>query len=376
MMKRLENIYRLGVKELFSLRRDPVMLALIVWAFSFAIYAAATGISHDLRNGSIAIVDEDRSQLSMRIRQAFLPPYFKEPELISFNDIDAGMDTGRYTFVVVIPDDFEADVFAGRYPEIQVDIDATAMMQAGIGSNYISSILAQELRWSVSGGDEVSDAPMELKIRFAFNPNLTSSWFASIMEIINQVTLLSIVLSGAALIREREHGTIEHLLVMPLTPFEIMVAKVWASGLVIIIAVGLSLWVVVEILLHVPIAGSIPLFLGGTVLYLFFTTALGIFIATIAKTMPQFGLLFILVGLPMVTLSGTTTPIESQPEPIQTIMQVVPSTHFVSFTQAILYRGAGFDAVWPKFALVAAVGGVFFALAALRFRKSIAVTRS
>lgn len=163
---------------------------------------------------------------------------------------------------------------------------------------------------------------------------------------------------------------------MPLTPFEIMVAKVWASGLVILIAVGLSLWVVVEILLQVPIAGSIPLFLGGTVLYLFFTTALGIFIATIAKTMPQFGLLFILVGLPMVTLSGTTTPIESQPQLIQTIMQLVPSTHFVSFTQAILYRGAGFDAVWPKFALVAAVGGVFFALAALRFRKSIAVTRS
>jgi ABC-2 type transport system permease protein len=329
-----------------------------------------------LRNGSIAIVDEDRSQLSMRIRQAFLPPYCKEPELISFKDIDTGMDTGRYTFVVVIPDDFEADVFAGRYPEIQVDIDATAMMQAGIGSNYISSILAQELRGFVSGGDEVSDAPMELKIRFAFNPNLTRSWFASIMEIINQVPLLSIVLSGAALIREREHGTIEHLLVMPLTPFEIMVAKVWASGLVILIAVGLSLWVVVEILLQVPIAGSIPPFLGGTVLYLFFTTALGIFIATIAKTMPQFGLLFILVGLPMVTSSGTTTPIESQPQLIQTIMQVVPSTHFVSFTQAILYRGAGFDAVWPKFALVAAVGGVFFALAALRFRKSIAVTRS
>ena len=375
-MRRLENIYRLGVKELFSLRHDVVLFALIVWAFSFSVHTAATGMSHELNNGSIAIVDEDRSQLSTRIRQAFLPPYFKEPRLISFKEIDPGMDSGRYTFVLVIPGNFEADVLAGRRPALQVNIDATAMMQAGIGDGYITSILAREINGFAGARAGGTAFPVELNARYAFNPNITSSWFTSVTEIINNVTMLAIVLTGAALMREREHGTIEHLLVMPLTPFEIMMAKVWANGLVILVAAGLSLWLVVETLLQVPVVGSTALFLAGTALYLFFATALGIFLATIARSMPQFGLLFMMVFLPMNLLSGGETPIESQPELLQTIMQAVPSTHFVSFAQAILYRGAGIEIVWPRFALVAAIGGLFFAFAAVRFRKSIAVMRS
>ncbi|MDJ0947908.1 MAG: ABC transporter permease [Alphaproteobacteria bacterium] len=375
-MRQLENIYRLGVKELFSLRRDVVLLALIVWAFSLSIYTAATGMPQDLRNGSIAIVDEDRSQLSTRIRQAFLPPFFQTPELISFAEIDPAMGAGQYTFVLVIPDRFQADILAGRRPAVQVNIDATAMMQAGIGDRYIRNILAQETTTFLGTDPDEAASPVRLTVRYAFNPNLTSAWFTSLMQLVQQITMLSMVLSGAALIREREHGTIEHLLVMPLTPFEIMMAKIWANGLVILVATGLSLVLVVELSLQVPIAGSRTLFLAGTVLYLFFSTALGIFLATLARSMPQFGLLFMLVALPMILLSGGNTPIESQPEYLQTIMQAVPTTHFVSFSQAILYRGAGLDIVWPDFALVAGIGGLFFALSAARFRKSITVMRS
>lgn len=375
-MRRLENIYRLGIKELYSLRRDVVLLLLITWAFSFSIYTAATGMSHDLHNASIAIVDEDRSQLSARIREAFLPPYFREPALIAFDEIDPGMDDGRYTFAIVIPPNFQADVLAGRRPSIQVNIDATAMMQAGIGDRYISSILSQEIDTFVGRGLDRSSYPVRLEARYAFNQNITSSWFTSVMQLINMITMLSIVLTGAALIREREHGTIEHLLVMPLTPFEIMMAKVWANGLVILIAAALSLAVVIEILLQVPVAGSKPLFFAGTALYLFFATALGIFLGTVARSMPQFGLLFMLVILPMNLLSGGYTPRESQPEFLRTVMQAFPSTHFVSFAQSILYRDASIDIVWPKFAIVAAIGGLFFLFAAVRFRKSISLMRS
>lgn len=370
-MRALGNIFRLGIKELFSLRRDPVLLGLIIWAFTLSVYSAATGMSHDLNNGAIAIVDQDRSQLSTRIRQAFLPPYFNEPAMIDFADIDNALDSGRYTFVLVIPSGFEADVLRGRRPALQVNIDATVMMQAGIGNGYIGNILQQEIARFAAGARPAHEPPVGLTVRYAFNPNLTGAWFTSVMEIINNVTMLSIVLTGAALIREREHGTIEHLLVMPLTPFEIMMAKVWANGLVILVAVALSLWLVVETLLQVPVAGSRLLFLTGTVLYLFFATALGIFLGTIARSMPQFGLLFMLVALPMMMLSGAETPIESQPDELRAIMQAVPSVHFVSFAQAILYRGAGFDIVWPKFGLVVAIGGLFFAFAALRFRRSI-----
>jgi ABC-2 type transport system permease protein len=188
------------------------------------------------------------------------------------------------------------------------------------------------------------------------------------MGIINNVTMLAIILSGAAIVREREHGTMDHLLVMPLTPFEIAMSKVWANGLVIAVAVGLSLYVVVRLMLGVPIAGSIPLFMAGVVIYLFFATAIGIFLGTVAHSMPQLGLLFMLVYLPMNMLSGSNTPLESMLPWLATAMQASPSTHFVSFAQSILYRGAGLDVVWPEFLAAAVIGGLFFGLEIIRFR--------
>lgn len=370
-MRRLHKIFHLGIKELFSLRRDTVMLALIVWAFSVSVYMAASGMSHELNNAAVAIADEDRSPLSLRIVEAFLPPQFRPPDSIAAADIDRAMDTGRYSFAVIIPPSFEADLLAGRRPAIQVDIDATAMMQAGIGAGYIANIVQDEVRRFQRDRADVL-LPALQTVRVAFNPNLTSAWFTSVMELISHVTMLAIVLTGAALIREREHGTIEHLLAMPLSPIEIMLAKVWANALVILVATTLSLYIVIKGLLAVPITGSIPLFLAGAAVYLFSAAAIGILLSTFARSMPQFGLLFILVILPMQLLSGAESPTESQPLWLQTVMQGVASTHFVKVAQAILYRGAGFEAVWPHFAAMAIIGAAFLVIAALRFRRSVA----
>ena len=216
-------------------------------------------------------------------------------------------------------------------------------------------------------------APVALVARAKFNPNLQSRWFLGVMQIINMITLLAVILTGAALIREREHGTIEHLLVMPLQPVEIMLAKIWANGLVIVVAATLSLKLVVQGVLAVPITGSIILFVAGAVLYLFSVTSLGIFLATLARSMPQFGLLAFPVFIVMNLLSGGTTPLDSMPEVLQQVMQLSPSTHFVSFAQSILYRGAGFEVVWREFLAVTVIGVVFFVGALLRFRKMISV---
>jgi ABC-2 type transport system permease protein len=207
-----------------------------------------------------------------------------------------------------------------------------------------------------------------LNIRIAFNPNVQTAWFTSVMGIINSVTMLAIVLAGAAVIREREHGTMDHLLVMPLTPFEIAMSKIWANGLVILVAVALSLYFVLRLVLHIPIAGSVPLFLLGAAIYLFFATSIGIFLGTIARTMPQLGLLYLLVYLPLAPLSGANTPLESMPPFLASLMLASPTMHFVALAQAILYRGAGFALVWPEFAIMALIGGIFLALALLRFR--------
>jgi len=368
-VQKITNIFWLGTKELRSFLHDYVLLGLVVYAFSLAVIAQAGSSSQEVHNASVGVVDEDHSELSRRIAHAFLPPYFQPARPIAERDIVPLMNSGRYTFVVDIPPNFQRDVLGGREPAIQLDVDATAMVQAGLGSDYAQQIITNEINEFLSRAEGTALSPVNLVVRIEFNPNVTTAWFTSVMGIINFITMLAIILSGAAIVREREHGTMDHLLVMPLTPFEIAMSKVWANGLVIIVAVGLSLYLVVRGLLAIPIAGSIPLFLLGVAVYLFFATAIGIFLGTVARSMPQLGLLYFLVYMPMALLSGSNTPLESMPPWLATVMQASPSTHFVSFAQAILYRGADFTVVWPQFLIVALIGGLFFGLALLRFRR-------
>jgi len=368
MRRSLKNIYSLGLKELNSLRRDPVLLFLIVFTFTFAIYTVATGVQTELRNASIAIVDEDHSDLSRQIRASFLKPYFKTPVVVGLGEIDKVMDAGRFAFVVDIPPNFQADILTGRKPTLQVNVDATAMTLAGNGAAYIQTIINRQLGEFVNRSNTRQPQAVTLSIRTKFNPNLDSSWFMSIMQIVSNITMLSLILSGAAVIRERERGTIEHLLVMPVTPGEIMLAKIWANGLAIILAVVLSLYVVVQGVLAVRITGSIVLFVLGTALFLYAMTALGIVLSTFAKSMPQFALLAIPFFVVMNMLSGGTSPLEGMPVSLQIIMQAAPSTHFTSFAQAVLFRGAGIDIVWPQMIIMLIIGTVLFFTALRRFR--------
>ncbi len=368
---KLSNIYRLGVKELWSLWRDPIMLVLIVFTFTVSVYTSANSTPETLHNAAIAIVDEDDSPLSQRIVSSFYPPQFVVPKMIAPQQIDPGMDAGDFTFVLHIPHGFQRDVLGGRGAEIQLNTDATRMSQAFTGSGYIQQIVNGEVNEFINRYRANTVPQVDLAIRARFNPTLNKSWFGALAQIINQIAMLSIILTGAALIREREHGTIEHLLVMPVTPFEIMMSKVWSMALVVLLASALSVNLVVRALMHVPIAGSLPLFFAGAGLVLFSTTSMGIFLATIARNMPQFGMLMILVLLPLQMLSGGSTPRESMPQLVQDVMLFAPTTHFVELGQAILFRGAGFDVVWPQFAATFAIGVVFFAIALARFRSTI-----
>jgi ABC-2 type transport system permease protein len=371
----LLNIFWLGLKELRSLMSDVVMVAFVVYAFTLAIHIQATGTSSDVNNASIAFVDEDGSALSKELFNAFYPPRFKPPEFIAASDIQDLMDKGTYMFVVVVPPRFELDLRAGRNPAIQVNIDATAMQQAGIGAGYIRSIINQRVATILHRADIARQEPINLIVRKLFNPNGESSWFKSVVAIINQVTMLTVILTGAAVIREREHGTLEHLLVMPLTAFEIAMAKVWSNSLVILVATLASLFLIVRMALKVPFAGSVTLWVFGVVLYLFFATALGMFLGTISRSMAQFALLLILVIVVLMLLSGGSTPVESQPKWLQALTYFLPARHFVSFSQVIVYRGGGLSAVWQQFLMVTALGLAFFAYSLVMFRKSIAVAK-
>jgi len=371
-VRHIRHIIQLGVKELLSLVRDPVLIFLIAYAFTFSVYTPAKSAVMDVINASIAIVDEDHSTASRLIRDSILPPLFLPPVTIPFGEINRAMNEGLYTFIIDIPPKFQHDLTKGVTPTVEIITDATAMSQAGRGPSYIQKIITKEVAPFWGGDKSQSRELVRLVTRARFNPNMQQGWFVAVNQIINNISVLAIFLTGAAVLREREHGTIEHLLVMPLRPYELMFAKIWANGLVVVAAAMISIYLVVKGAIGVPIAGSMPLFVAGLAVYLFSVTALGIMLATVVRSMPQFGLLAFPVFIVMSLLSGGQTPLESMPILLQRIMQFVPSTHFVSFSQAVLFRNATPAMVWPDLAKMFVIGWVFVLYSLSRFRKMLA----
>ena len=368
MRRWIENVFHLGLKELASLSRDVVMVVLIIYVFTVAVYSEATAMKTDVSNAGVAVVDADQSTLSSRIKDALQPPNFRKPREIDRLELDQLLDKGQYTFILEIPPRLEADLLANRGPSIQINVDATAITQAAVGTAYIQEIIMRETASFLKQRGANPAVPIDPVIRALFNQNLEAIRFSASMGVINNVTILAIVLVGAAVMRERERGTIEHLLVMPVLPSEILAAKIWANGLIILLAAGFSLHVIVHVALQVPIVGSVEFFLAGAAIYLFAVTSLSILLATIANSMPQFALLSIPVFVIMFLLSGSFTPFQSMPALLQDIMYISPSTHFVRFAQSVLYRGAGIDVVWRDLAIMAVLGGAFLAAALSRFR--------
>ncbi|TCP39248.1 ABC transporter permease [Rhodovulum marinum] len=370
-MGALKHIFWLGTKELRAVLGDAMMVGLILFTFTGMVYMQATALPENVNHASIAIVDEDNSSLSRQIANAFYPPYFQTPVQITAGEVDAALDGGDILFALSIPNGFEADLRRGHQPEIQLDIDATAVMQAGLGDAYIQNIVNDEVARYLSRADAESDLAIGNEIHRAFNPNGTMSWFNALTGILDFLNIIIIMLTGAALVREREHGTIEHLMVMPLHAVEIALAKIWANGLIVLVAFGLSMSVVVEGWLNVPVAGSRWILMLGATLYLFAASAIGILLGTVARSMAQFALLVLLVVIPMMLLSGGISPVESQPEMLQPFTALLPSRHYMAFSQAVVFRGAGLDVVWPDLLRIAGMGLGFLLCSLLVFRRSL-----
>lgn len=372
MLRRLKNIWILSLKEFKSLFGDAVLMGLIVVFLSVAVYSVSTGITTEVRHASIAVMDADHSPLSYRIRDALLPPYFKPAVDVNPQDIDKAMDKGEYVFALNIPAHFQRDVLAGRSPTIQVLVDATAVTQASVGLVYINQIIQQESERFLQQNRAEDALPIQPTVNVMFNPNGESTWYLGVTQVVANVTLLAMILVGAAVIREREHGTIEHLLVMPVHAGEIALAKILANGIVVTIAALLSLQLVVNGWLKVPLNGSLWLFTLGIGIYLFSVTSLGIWLATLAPTMPQFGLLCLPIYIVLRLLSGSESPLESMPAFFQTITWYSPVTQFVQFGQDVLFRNADFTIVWQKLAIMFVMGLVFLFLSLSRFRNMLA----
>lgn len=372
MRRWLLNVWVLSLKEFKSLLGDVTLMVMMVVVFTVAVYSVSTGVTTEVRNASVAVIDADQSTLSRRLIDAMQPPYFKTPVLEKRENVDAKMNRAQYVFVVDIPAHFERDVLAGRTPTVQVLADATSVTQAGVGLLYIQQLVVQEVAAYLHQPSLSAWLPVSPVVNVMFNPNGEPHWYLSLTQVVANVTLLALILVGAAVIREREHGTIEHLLVMPVHASEIALAKILTNSAVITVAALLSLWLVVAGVLNVPINGSVWLFTLGMVVYLFSVASMGIWLATIAPTMPQFGLLCLPVYVVTRLLSGAESPLESMPLLFQRITHFSPVTQFAQFSQDVLFRNAGLTIVWPHLLAMGVMGACFLVLALRRFRGMLA----
>jgi ABC-2 type transport system permease protein len=274
-------------------------------------------------------------------------------------------------FALSLPAGFEADLRHGRLTELLLTIDATRAAIVADGATMIALVLETEVARFLTRTDLGDSSGATLVTRMAFNPTGDASWTGPISALLDNLSMLTILLTGAALIRERERGTIEHLLVMPVSSFDIALAKIWANGLILIVAFVLSLIFVVQGAMAVPLAGSVPLLLVGTALFIFATAAIGIMLATLARSMAQFAMLFMLTYLPIMQLSGGISPVENQPDILQRITWFLPSRHYLDFANSVLFRAAGLDVVWPQILTVAGLGTAFLSVSLVLFRRSI-----
>ena len=361
------NLLTLIGKELRSLLADPILILLIAYMFTGMVIAMSQS-NTDIRNAAVAIIDEDRSPFSRRLADAIRPPYFRAPVAIERAEADAAMNRGDYVFILEIPANFERDLLQNRAPEILLNIDATRMNQGGIGSAYLGQIFTREIRETLK--TPTATPLVQPVIRTRYNPNAENAYQMPVTALGNAILLL-LLLVGAAVIREREHGTIEHLLVMPVTASEIMLAKILANGLVILIASTGSLLAVVHGLIGVPINGSLSHYLLGTATYLFSIASLAIMIATLTPSLQQYSLLMLPLFIIMNLFSGATTSRSNMPELARAISEYWPSTQYAIYSQSVIFRGAGLHELWPQLLNMGVAGILFLALALIRFRKML-----
>ncbi|SEQ33062.1 ABC transporter permease [Basfia succiniciproducens] len=370
MSRWLKNVFFLCGKEFKSLFSDLTLLILIIYMFTVALVTVANLPTTEVKNASVGIVDHDHSALSYRLKDALLKPYFKKVEHISQEQIDDLMDNGNFTFIIDIPPNYQQDILAGHNPTVQILIDATAMTQASIGSSYITQIFTGEVNRFLKATN--SPMPIKMAVNVLYNPNYSSKWFMGAVQAVGNLNLLTMLLVGAAIIRERERGTIEHLLVMPVRSSEIAVAKVLANGLVLFVVAMLSLKFVVQGYLAIPITNSsIWLFGLGVIIFIFSIASLGILLAVFAPTMPQFGLLCLPVYVVMYMLSGTMSPLENMPQIAQYLTQFSPTTILGSYAKDVLFRGAGLNMVWEDLVKMAALGALFLGIALMQFKSML-----
>lgn len=370
----LAGLRRLRVmtwKELLQLFRDTALMVFFLYSFTGDIYIAASGVSMQLKNAAIATLDGDRSAASRELASRFQPPYFRPiGELAASRDSITLLDDAGAMAVLDIPPRFQERLQRGEQVSVQLQVDTTNSVLGFLASSYGAQIVGKfglEAAARREGAGGMAGPVLQADTRIWYNPNQNDAWFMGISELLTVVTLFAILLPAAAMVREKERGTIEQLMVTPLSAFQILFPKVIAMTLVILGGSAIALFGILGPVFHVPMRGSLLTFFLITALYVFTTAGLGLLAATVARNLAQVGMLTVVILMPMLLLSGAWTPPEAMPEWMRLLAYLSPLHYFLDAAYGILLKGAGMDLLWDSVLAMGTLGVCVFALGMRRF---------
>ena len=364
-------------KEFNQLLHDYWILFILVYAFTGAIYVAGHAISMEIKNYPIAVLDLSQSRESRDLVGLLQPPYFK---LVTYARSDAALvkllDGGKVSLGLVIPPDFSREVRENR-GKCQVISDGTLSMAATIAMAHVAQIAADygikmlEQQGQLTKSMLSQIPQVDARVRVAYNPNISSSWFTTLLELMNIITMISMLLSASAMVREKVYGTIEQLQVSPLRPAELFAAKIIPTTVVILLLSILSLFGVIKGVFNVPLQGNLFLFFSVTAIYIFSIASLGMAIAVIAKNIAQVAMMLLMIMYPMLFLSGAFTPPESMATWMRWTSLLSPMRYYMDFGFQVLYKGNGLAEVWYDIVGIVIIGSCLFAFSVWRFGRSI-----
>ena len=362
-------------KELLQLARDTLLVLAVLFLFTIDIMTAG-GIKMDLNKANVVVRDMDHSLASRELIYRFRPPYFQlGGEILDQNEGARLLDQGKALMALDIPPRFQHDLIQGRPTEVQVRVDTSNTVLGTLAASYSGQIIGQygfdaALQRMGLTGEGLADVPMLVdRHRVWYNPNQKDSWFMSISELLTVITVLAMMLPAAAAVREKERGTIEQLLVSPLTPVQILLPKVIAMTLVILLGTALSIGLIIHGVFHVPMKGSLTLFFTVTAMYTFAMSGLGLFVSTMSRNLAQAAMMIIMIMMPIILLSGAWTPPEAMPVGIRQAMYISPLYYYIEVSYGILLKGAGIKILWDSLLGLGLLGSLVFSFGVLRFRR-------
>jgi ABC-2 type transport system permease protein len=365
MNARIERVFEMVRKEFLQVWRDPRLVRVILIAPLLQLMLFGYAVSTDVRNVPTFVVDHDRTRAAHDLVEALTASgYFRVTGAsVRPADLVAALDRGDALAGLVIPTGFAADLAAGR-ARVQLLLDGSDSNTATVAQGYAERIV-QDFG-TRSGGAALA---VELRERAWFNPGLVSRDY-NVPAVIGAIILLvSLLLTSLAVVREREIGTLEQLMVSPLTAGELVMGKLLPFALISLLDFAL-VFALALVWFKVPFAGSFSVLMLGSVLYLLGTLGMGLLISTISKTQQEAFMTSFLAFMPVLLLSGFMFPVSSMPEVFQWLTLANPLRHYLEIVRGVFLKGTGIEALWPQFLILLAMGIGLLWFAATRFQKT------